>query len=456
MLESPPEASLSKPRVPPPPLTTAEWLLLLVLASIQFTHILDFMILMPLGPRYLKEMHISTFEFGLLVSAYAFSAGLSGLLAAFFIDRFDRKRSLLFLYCGFILGTLLCAVASNYMLLFLGRCVAGTFGGIAGAVTLAAVGDVFREERRGLATGVIMSSFSVATIVGVPLGLKLAQYFGTSAPFFILTCLCLMILAVAVVVLPRMRQHLTSRTNPLAADHLAQLIKPAHLRAYALMVSLVLGMFMLVPFMATYLVYNVRWEEKDLWQVYLCGGAGTILTLSFFGSLADRFGKLPVFRVLALLTIIPILLVTNLQKEWAAWTLVITTLFMIVTSGRMVPAMAMITSSAAPTYRGSFMSVVASVQQFASALAGLVAGFVVHQGGAALTGGGEGGGIGAPLEGSTKEPLEGYWIVGLLACITTVASVYLAGFVKPHATAPTKGEHVEVNLDTLTAVAETL
>src|SRR5437016_180248 len=157
------------------------WLLLLILAAVQFNHIVDFTIMMPLETSYQRDLDITTHQFSLLVSVYAFSACLSGLLAASLVDRFDRKRALLFLFAGFTGGTALCAAANSFGVLLLGRAVAGAFGGILSALSLAIVGDAFPEERRGLATGVVMSSFSVATIVGVPTGLLLADLLGTRA-----------------------------------------------------------------------------------------------------------------------------------------------------------------------------------------------------------------------------------------------------------------------------------
>src|SRR5258708_35877404 len=159
------------PRAKLPPITPREWILLLVLAAIQFTVILDFMIIMPLQPAYLRLWpDLTPKGFGIIVGSYAFSAGCSGLFGAFFTDRFDRKKSLLVLYAGFTVGTFLCAVAPGYWLLVAARVVAGAVGGIMGAVALAIIGDLFHDERRGRATGVLMWGFSLATTLCVPTG----------------------------------------------------------------------------------------------------------------------------------------------------------------------------------------------------------------------------------------------------------------------------------------------
>jgi predicted MFS family arabinose efflux permease len=386
------------------------WLVLLVLAAVHFSHFLDFAIMMPLGPRYQRELGINPARFGLLVSAYAFAACLSGLLAAAFLDRFDRKRALLVLYTGFIAGTLLCGVASTYGLLLAGRCLAGACGGVLGAVIFAIVGDVFPEERRGLATGVVMSAFAVATIAGVPLGLTLAQDRGTGIPFLALAGFSAGVLLLAALLLPPLRRHLNGPRRSVSVWGV--LVQPAHRSAHALMLFLVLGMFTLVAHLPTFLLANVGWRESDLRWMYLCGGSVMLVTNPLFGRLADRFGKLLVFRVLALFTLVPIVLLTNLGPTPLATALVITTLLFVSSSGRMVPAVALLTSSARPSSRGSFLSVNASVQQMALGLAALLAGVLLHQAG-------------------PGQPLEGYPRVGLLACAATLLGVWLAGAVRP-------------------------
>ncbi len=405
-------------------ITGGEWLLLLVLAAVQFTHLVDFIILMPLGPQFRRVLGITPQQFGLVVSAYGFSASLCGLLAAHFVDRFDRKRALLTLYAGFSAGTLLCAVASDYWLLLAARAVAGGFGGVATATLLAVVGDAFPYERRGTAMGVVMSGFSVAMIAGVPAGLYLANALGWRAPFAVLGGLSVLVLVAACFTLPPLRGHL-DHPAPEPGGLLRILLEPNHLRAYALMAALVLGVFMLVPYLAIYLVANVGRTEGELPYVYLCGGLATLGTVTVFGRLADRYGKLRVFRLAALATVVPILLLTNLPPVSLAVALALTTLFMVTTSGRMVPAQALITAAAAPRYRGSFMSVTSSVQQMAAALASVVGGLILG----AAPGAGEG--IGPINAGEALKPLTGFGWVGLLSAGFTVLSVLLAGAVRP-------------------------
>ncbi len=401
-----------------PHLSTREWLLLLTLAAVQFTHIVDFMIIMPLGPIYIREMGLTAQQFGFVVAAYTASAGVANLVAACLLDRFDRKTALLTCYAGFGCGTLLCAAAPDYPLLLAARIVAGDFGGVAAAVVLAIIGDVFHDAHRGTATGVVMSAFSVASIAGLPLGLYLADVLSWHAPFVVLGCLAGVVLLVGAMVLPPLRGHLTVRDQPVSTwagivgqlREFAQLaLEPNHLWAFALMVAMMFTSFTIAPYLATYLVVNAGLPQDWLKYVYLTGGLATLVTLTPIGWVSDRFGKLGVFRILALLTIPPILLLTNLSAGWGlAVILVLTTAQMVTSSGRMVPAMAMITASAAPRQRGRFMSLNTAVQHLSAGLATAVGGILLQQ----------------PPQGG---PVLGFGFVGLLASAATVLSVYLAG-----------------------------
>jgi predicted MFS family arabinose efflux permease len=382
--------------------------LLLVLATVQFTHILDFVIMMPLGPQFKKDLHLSDQWFGFLVSAYAFSAAVAGLLAAWFIDRFDRKRALLALYAGFTVGTLCCAAAPNYPLLLAARALTGAFGGVAAACILAIVGDAFPGPRRGRAMGAIMSAFSVASIAGVPVGLYLANRMNWRAPFVALGILSAAVIVLIGLVLPPLRGHLV-RGRP-AINLRSIFIEPTHVRAYLLMTALVFTSFMIAPYLASYLVANSGRTNEELPYVYLCGGLVTLVTTPLFGGLSDRFGKLLIFRCMALFTMLTIVLVTNLPVVPLVVSLLGFTLFMVATSGRMVPAIALITASATPENRGGFLSVNASVQQAAAGLASAVGGLMLGQGA-----GGE---------------ITGFPLVGGLACAATLASIWLAGHLR--------------------------
>jgi MFS transporter, DHA1 family, inner membrane transport protein len=398
-------------------LTWPETRLLLVLAAVQFTHVVDFMIIMPLGPRMETGLKLNLSQFSNIVAAYAVSAAVAGLLAAFIMDRFDRKPLVLALYTGFTIGTALCALAPNYPLLLLGRVIAGAFGGVGASATLVIVGDTFPDSRRGTAMGILMSAFSVASIVGLPAGIFIAILFGAwQAPFVVLGALAACVLIAIQLVLPRLPRPAARGDHPAAvlsvASHfLTILMRPGHLLAYAFMTALVMSTFLMWPTLPTYLEKNVGMEESSLVYVYLCGGVATLLTLTGFGWLADRFGKRLIFRILGGFTAVPILLITNLPHGFPlVLVLATTTLLMTVSSGRMAPALALITASAEPRYRGSFMSMNSAVQQTAMALAAVIAGRMI---------------------GETKTgELTGYPLIGCVAAGITILTLFMVGLLR--------------------------
>ena len=357
-----------------------EKFLLYVLAAIQFTHILDFMIVMPLGPRFIEIFAITPAQFGFLVSTYTFSAGLFGLVAAWFLDRFDRKPALLWLYGGFALGTLLCAVAPNYYALVAARFLAGGFGGITSATILAVVGDAIPPARRGAAMGTVFSAFSLASIAGVPAGLFLANHLGWHAPFFLLAGLSAAILFMAHRALPRMGDHLARVKDSPWTEMKVILGRGNHWLAFALTVFMTMAGFMVIPYLSPSFVSNAGLTNEQLPLIYLFGGGVTFFSMRWLGRVSDKLGLLRVFTVVSILAIGPILVITRLPQVplWVA--LLTSTCFMVLTSGRFIPGMAMVTNSVEGRYRGGFMSLNSAIQQFASGLASLIAGAIVATG----------------------------------------------------------------------------
>lgn len=358
---------------------TGERRLILLLAGIQFCHIVDFMVMMPLGPLLMRLLQISPAEFGLLVSAYTLAAGIAGFACAFVIDRFDRRRLLLVIFTGFVLATAACGLAQDYLSLLLARLMAGVFGGILGANVMAYLGDCIPESRRGAATGKVMAAFSAAAVAGVPLGLVLAVHLSWRMAFFLVAGIGLLLLVAAVRGLPsvpaRMTGALDMRGTLTAVFGVAN-----HWRAFALIATLMLAGFSVIPFLGPYMVHNVGLAEADLPYIYLVGGLATLFTAPLIGRLADRVGKARMVQVVCALSLLPLFLVTHLPPLTLPLVLVVSTLFLVLISGRLIPAMALVTSASSPALRGRFLSMNTALQQLAASAAAWLPTLVLAQG----------------------------------------------------------------------------
>jgi len=356
-----------------------EKILLFLLAAVQFTNVLDFVIMMPLGPQLMPALGIGPRQFGLVISAYTFSAGATGLAAAFFLDRFNRKTALLALYLGFGLGTVSCALAPSHGWLVAARVLTGAFGGVLGSLVLATVGDAVPESRRGQALGMVMGAFSVASVVGVPLGLYLASRYSWHLPFVGLGGLSLVVWAIIYLVMPDMRGHIGPRAvsfRERAAAVFGLFGNPSVRFALLLTAFMMLGHFSVISFMSPALVSNVGFTNAQLSYVYLVGGAVTLITSPLAGRLSDRYGRVPVFSLFTLATVPVMLVITRLGPAPLPLVLLLTAgLFAV--SGRFVPATALATGVVPAGQRGSFMSLNTSVQQLAAGTAAYLAGLIV-------------------------------------------------------------------------------
>jgi MFS transporter, DHA1 family, inner membrane transport protein len=356
-----------------------EKLFIFILASAMFTHIMDFMIMMPLGAQLMRIFDIDPQQFSLLVSSYTFSAGAAGFIAAFQIDRYDRKSMFLFMYAGFTLGTIACALAPTYHFLLLTRSLAGAFGGVLGALILSIISDAIPLERRAAGIGLVMASFSAASVFGVPFGLYLATIFTWHAPFLFLGGLGVVIFGMIYLFIPSMKGHLVAEEDKQSPWTVVKsILKKRNAQMGLLFTSvLMFGHFTIIPFIAPYMVGNVGFSEQDLSYIYLVGGALTIFTSPRVGKAADKYGRLRIFTIFGLLVLIPVVLITHLPPVPLWQALVVSGLFFILANGRMVPSTTMVTSVIRPENRGSFMSIRSSVQQISSGLATLVGGFLI-------------------------------------------------------------------------------
>ena len=384
-----------------------EWALLLILAGIQFTHILDFMIMMPLGPQLTAAFSISDAKFGLLVSAYTFAAGASGLLASLYIDRFERRRLLLILYVLFAAATLACGLAPTYETLMSARIAAGLFGGILSAMIQTIVADVVPFARRGKAMGVIMTSFSVSTVMGVPLGLYVAANSDWHTPFFGIAGISFVLAVAGWYVIPTLQGHLHARGETGPLQGIAQVLRDSnHLRAFLFSFCMIFAGFSIIPYITIYMQINAGLTPSDIPVIYLAGGAATLFSAQIIGKLSDRIGKLKMLQIIAGTAMLPMALITVTAGLSMAVILVITTFFFVFVSGRMIPGMALVSAAGNPKNRGTFMTLNSSMQSAAMGLAALVGGMVISRNAEGL--------------------IENFWICSVIAISFNLTALLIA------------------------------
>lgn len=353
---------------------------LLLLALIQFTNIMDFMVLMPLGPHLMRVFSISARQFGVLVSTYTLAAGICGLLGSLIFDRIDRKISLLTAYTGFLIGTIGCAFASDYSTLLCMRALAGCFGGVLSGISFAIIADTFPPEKRGYAMGRIMAAFSLSAIAGVPLGLFLANTFDWHAPFFAIVGAGLVLLLMAYTWIPPVRGHLKQKIadRPRLLTGLKAALSHGNSRLALLMTfSMMLSQFCVIPFIAPYITRNLGYKESNLPYLYFLGGLFTTISGPLVGKLCDRFGPTRVFKVTGLLFLIPVYALTHVHISTVFVVLLSSTLYFIFSNSRFIPSMTIVSSSVPQATRGSFLSLNSAVQQFGTSTAALVGGLLV-------------------------------------------------------------------------------
>ena len=360
--------------------TSYQKIIIFLLAILQFTIVLDFMILAPLGDILMKSMNMSTKQFGTVVSAYAISACISGIFAAGFADKFDRKKLLLFFYAGFIFGTYFCAISYNYETLFIARIITGLFGGVIGSISMAIITDIFSINQRGKVMGFVQMAFGGSQILGIPIGLVLANYWSWHATFYMVLILAFILGIALVIKLKPLTEHLKLINNKNALQHLLQTIKKKDYRIGFLATALLsMGGFLIMPFSTAFIVNNIHIAQSQVAIIFFFTGIFSIIIMPIVGKLSDKFDKLMIFGIGTIIAIVMVVIYTHLSPVPIWLVIIVNIVLFIGIMSRMVPATAL--NSAVPDAydRGAYMSINSSLQQFAGGIAALFSGLVVVQ-----------------------------------------------------------------------------
>lgn len=389
------------------PFTSYQKLAVFLLAITQFTVILDFMVMSPMGDILMKSLSLKPTHFGLVVSAYAFSAGISGLLTAGFADKFDRKKLLLFFYFGFIAGTVLCGAVTTYPLLVAARIITGLFGGVIGSISMAIVADLFTLQQRGRVMGFIQMGFGASQILGIPIGLYLANAWGWHAPFIWVAGMAGIIALIIAVKLKPITKHLEIQSDKSAFKHLMHTVAKKDYRVgFTATALLSIGGFMMMPFGSAFAINNLHITENELPMIFMIAGIATLIVMPIIGKLSDRINKYKIFVFGSIWTIVTILIYTNLGKTPFTIVAFLNVLMMMGIMGRMVPSTALVTAIPDMQDRGAFMSINSSLQQIAGGIAAAFAGTIV-------------------VQRDKWSPLEHYNTLGIIIVCISIVSILL-------------------------------
>jgi predicted MFS family arabinose efflux permease len=351
---------------------------LALLAFLQFTVILDFMIISPLGAVLMPTLGIRPAQFGLVVSVYAFSAGISGLLAAGFADRYDRKKLLLLFYCGFVAGTLLCGLSHSYGFLLFARMITGVFAGVIGSTVFAITTDLFAYQLRGRVMGIIQTAFSASSVIGIPMGLYLSNRWGWNAPFLLIVAISVLVGIVMIRFLRPIVTHLALQQDRTPLRHFVHtLSRPRYLQGFATTALLSTGGFLLMPYMSAFTVHNVGISLERLPLIYMVSGVCSIIAGPLIGRASDAFGKFLVFCLGCAATIVMVIIYTHLGFTPISLVIVVNSLMFVGVISRMISASALVSAIPNPADRGSYMSISSSIQQISGGLAAVLGGLIV-------------------------------------------------------------------------------
>lgn len=378
-----------------------------MLAITQFTVILDFMVMSPLGDMLMKDLNLSTTKFGAAVSAYAFSAGISGLLTAGFADKFDRKKLLLFFYTGFIGGTLFCGLAHTYVTLITARIITGLFGGVIGSIGMAIITDLFSLQQRGRVMGFVQMGFGASQVLGVPIGLALANVWGWEAAFLMVAGLALGVAIFTLVSMKPITAHLAFQREHSPITHLLKTVSNKQYRiGFSATALMSIGGFMMMPFGSAFAVNNLHVTYLQLPTLFMISGLSSLIIMPLIGKLSDKFDKMKLFAIASVWTMVMCIVYTNLSVIPFILVVVCNILLMMGVMSRMVPGISLVSAVPEMKDRGAFMSVNSSLQQIAGGIAAIVAGLIVTQK-------------------NKVSSLEHYNIVGYVVVVISIVTVFM-------------------------------
>jgi predicted MFS family arabinose efflux permease len=387
--------------------TTYQILVIFLLAITQFTVVLDFMVMSPLGDMLMKSMNLKTTQFGMAVSAYAFSAGISGLLTAGFADKFDRKKLLLFFYIGFIIGTLCCGLAHSYYFLITARIITGLFGGVIGSISMAIVADLFPIQKRGRVMGFMQMGFGASQVLGIPISLYIANAWGWQTPFLMIVVLATIVWLIVLIKLKPVTKHLDEKNERNAIMHLWHTISQKHYRIGFLSTAILsIGGFMMMPWGSAFAINNLHITQQQLPIIFIVSGVSSLITMPLIGKLSDTIDKFKIFSIASVVMIFMVLIYTNLTPVPFIVIILFNIFFMVSMMSRMVPAMALTSGLPKMHDRGAFMSINASLQQISGGVAAAVGGMIV-------------------VQKDKYSPLEHYNTLGIIIAILSIISILM-------------------------------
>lgn len=398
---------MNQPKSPVIKFTGYQKFVIALLALTQFTVILDFMVMSPLGDLLMKSLDMNPSNFGIAVAAYAFSAGISGLLTAGFADKYDRKKLFLFFYTGFILGTIMCGLANSYPILVAARIITGIFGGVIGSISMAIVADLFAIQQRGRVMGFMTMGFGASQVLGIPIGLYLANIWGWHAPFFWVAGMAAVIALLIAVKLSPLTSHLALQSDKSPVKHLLHTIAKKEYRiGFSATALLSIGGFMMMPFGSAFAVNNLKITQEQLPILFMVAGISTLIVMPIIGRISDIYDKFRIFALASLWMVLVVLFYTNLGPSPFWLVMLFNVLMMAGIMGRMVPSVALTSAIPDMADRGAFMSINSSLQQIAGGFAAAIGGLIV-------------------VQKDKFSPLEHYNTLGIIVAIITLIAIFM-------------------------------